>query len=216
MKFNVKDGYVYFDDSNIHPCRIDKDENGHEYIYVPNFSSNNGVKNFNKDCIKDAVEQVMTGLGDVISVLNFLGMKLISVLYFLDREYGEELKQKSIEGWKDTKFCYVIKANDTIWWDYKGNHNALNIAHFSTEEKANNFIKKMMKKSEKFIPLIERYYTVHEYDNIKEIQREIDTHPVLPILMAEDKYFSDNDIKTEEPLDVRVVQRIIRDGVVID
>lgn len=74
----------------------------------------------------------------------------------------------------------------------------------------------MSKKSEKFIPLIERYYTVHEYDNIKEIQREIDTHPVLPILMAEDKYFSDNDIKTEEPLDVHVVQRIIRDGVVID
>ena len=31
------------------------------------------------------------------------------VVRFIDREYGEEIRQKTIEGWKDTKFSYGVK-----------------------------------------------------------------------------------------------------------
>ena len=73
------------------------------------------------------------------------------VVRYLDREYGEPMRQKSLEGWKDTKFAYAVKYGRTnafsdgyvVGDDYtliypcdKG-HRPLT---FKTEQEANQFI----------------------------------------------------------------------------
>ena len=64
--------------------------------------------------VADAVESIKIGYGDVISVYDNLpfGLRLESVLYFLDRKYGEDLRRKSIDGWKDFKIKYVVQRSD--------------------------------------------------------------------------------------------------------
>lgn len=59
--------------------------------------------------IKDAVEMVRNGNGDCISSMEFIG-GIDKVLYFLDRQVGEKLRQKSLEGWKDIKFGWAIEC----------------------------------------------------------------------------------------------------------
>lgn len=58
--------------------------------------------------IGNAVQAVRDGAGDVIQTMSLFG-EHISVLYFLDREYGEEMRRKTMDGWKDAKFAYALK-----------------------------------------------------------------------------------------------------------
>ncbi len=116
---------IFEDGSERKPIFIDGD--GHKYFKVDN--------ELNKDChtmlaksfsdrIKDAVDTIITGNGDVISVYNAIG-EHINVFYYLDREYGESLRKKTIEGWKDTKFGYIIKYG--LSGSFSGYHNILGI-----------------------------------------------------------------------------------------
>lgn len=93
------------------------DENGKEYFSVPNIRtvSHNPTLLFSGH-IKDAIDEIRYGIGDAITSSSlFQGMfkctrtSTIRVCHYLDREYGESLKKKSIEGWKDAKFCYAIQ-----------------------------------------------------------------------------------------------------------
>ena len=59
--------------------------------------------------IRDAVEMIRNG--DCISSMKFIG-RIDKVLYFLDRKTGEELRRKSLEGWKDTKFGWAIECGN--------------------------------------------------------------------------------------------------------
>lgn len=61
--------------------------------------------------IRDAVEMIRNGNGDCISSMKFIG-RIDKVLYFLDRTIGEELRQKSLDGWKDTKFGWAIECRN--------------------------------------------------------------------------------------------------------
>jgi len=90
---------------------IEKTSEGKEYIRLPNKRMKTFLKTFT-DRIGDAADEVINGDGDVIQHETFLGMKFIEVLYFLDREYGEEMKRKSIEGWKDTKFAWILRNSN--------------------------------------------------------------------------------------------------------
>lgn len=63
--------------------------------------------------IKDAVEMIRNGNGDCISSMKIIG-KVDKVLYFLDRKVGEELRHKSLEGWKNTKFGWGLNVDIKI------------------------------------------------------------------------------------------------------
>lgn len=106
-----------------------EDEDGREYFEVDNWiDSDPELIEFNChsrmadkmrltfSCrISDAVESIRRGYGDVICVKNLpFGIRTEKVLYFLDREYGENLRQKSLEGWKDTIFKYSLYYNGNL------------------------------------------------------------------------------------------------------
>ena len=59
--------------------------------------------------IKDAVDMIKSGNGDCIKSVQLFG-RCNNVMYFLDRTIGEELRQKSLDGWKDTKFGWAIEC----------------------------------------------------------------------------------------------------------
>lgn len=67
--------------------------------------------------IRDAIETIRNGDGDIVTVGEFLGNSITNVVYFLNREFGEEIRKQSLEGWKDAKFGWIIKI---------GNKNPLN------------------------------------------------------------------------------------------
>lgn len=87
---------------------VQKDENGKEYFSIPNYRSNHSFKLF-RDRIKDAIETIKEGNGDVLAVRTLFGTKSESVHRYLDREYGESLRIKTIEGFKDAEFGYSLK-----------------------------------------------------------------------------------------------------------
>ena len=106
-----------------------EDEDGREYFEVDNWiDSDPELIEFNYHSrmadkmqltfsgrISDAVESIRRGYGDVICVKNLpFGIRTEKVLYFLDREYGENLRQKSLEGWKDTIFKYSLYYNGNL------------------------------------------------------------------------------------------------------
>lgn len=110
--------YAIFKDGT--PRRIiETDDEGREYFSVPNWINNdpemddfnycNSIKKYMKHSFsgkpKDMIESVRKRYGDVIC-RDFL--RIERVLYFLDRDYGESLRQKTIEGWKDAKFAYGL------------------------------------------------------------------------------------------------------------
>ena len=64
--------------------------------------------------IKDAVDMIKNGNGDCIKSTHIFGSEIIKVVYFVDRKVGDELRQKTLDGWKDTEFGYGIE------YGYKG------------------------------------------------------------------------------------------------
>lgn len=112
---------IFKDKSRNRPIEVD--ENGKEYFSVDNWiQSEPEMDEFNHGGLakylkysfsgkpKDMVDSVRMGYGDVIHVTNLFG-RIESVLYFLDREYGEILRQKTLEGWKDAVYKYVLYFN---------------------------------------------------------------------------------------------------------
>lgn len=100
---------------------IHNDDKYGKFIYVNNKLNTDDEEPFNKfftGRIKDAVETIRNGDGDVIKVGRILGLA-IDVLYFLDREIGEQLRQKSIRGWENAKFGWIITCgNKYSLWGY--------------------------------------------------------------------------------------------------
>ena len=102
-------------------CIIETDDEGREYFDIQNWiQSEPEMDEFNyRDSLRkymkysfsgkpaDMIESIRRGYGDVISVMRLFG-RIESVRYFLDRDYGESLRKKTIEGWKDTKFAYGL------------------------------------------------------------------------------------------------------------
>lgn len=125
--------------------------------------------------IKDAVEMIRNGNGDCISSMKFV-WRIDNVLYFLDRQIGEELRQKSLEGWKDTKFGWVIECGNKN--SFSG-YSMLNKKNeritvfdkdrspmvFDTKESADEYVEYLIERA--------RYYAkrlANELTNITEVE----------------------------------------------
>ena len=107
------DEYAIFADGS-RKKKIQVDEQYGKYFEVDNELNTNY-----KSClrfsfsgrIKDAVDMIKSGNGDCIKSIQLFG-RHDSVIYFLDRTIGEELRQKSLDGWKDTKFGWAIECGN--------------------------------------------------------------------------------------------------------
>lgn len=95
-------------DNQIDCCIIHKNEDGKEFYYPSNPHHKFGLFG---DLPKDMIECIRNDFGDVI-VERTGGISILNstdVIRFIDRTYGEPLRQKTIEGWKNAKFKFGIK-----------------------------------------------------------------------------------------------------------
>lgn len=108
----VKEYAIFADGSRKKMIQIDEQ-------YGKYFEVDNELNTDCKSClrfsfsgrIKDAVDMIKSGNGDCIKTIQLFG-RHDSLVYFLDRTIGEELRKKSLDGWKDTKFCWAIECGN--------------------------------------------------------------------------------------------------------
>mgnify|MGYP000014054491 FL=1 len=139
-------------------CVIQTDDDGREYYCPSNPHDKFGLFT---DKPKDAIECIRNGLGDGFQQSKLFDFTMEHVVRFIDREYGEEIRRKTIEGWKDTKFAYgvkfsylnsfsggrlVMKNKTLMGWD----DDTKDILSFDNEEDATLFIKKVNEKASKY------------------------------------------------------------------
>lgn len=107
--------------------------------------------------IKDAIDTIKSGSGDCIKQVDFFG-KHDKVLYFIDRKVGEELRAKSIEGWKDTKLAWTVECgNKNSFSGYapinlKGERISMfnedrTVKTFATKDEAEEYVKGLLEKA---------------------------------------------------------------------
>ena len=151
--------YVYDENGNqITRSFIRIDDDGKEYYYISNPYDTLGLFT-NKP--KDAIECIRNGLGDTFQRTKMLNMEYEKVIRFVDREYGEELRQKTIDGWKDAKFAYAVKfiymnsfssgnfiSKDKTLMGMSDNNE--DILTFETESEAMTFIEEVNNKAKEY------------------------------------------------------------------
>lgn len=156
----IVDKIAIYDDNGtqIDCCVIHVDNEGREYYYPSNPHDKDGLFT---DKPKDAIECISKGFGDGLQQSKLFGFTMDHVVRFIDRKYGENIRQKTLKGWKDTKFAYGVKfsflnsfsggrlvmKNKSLmgWGDEKEN-----ILSFDKYEDAESFIKEVNEKAEKY------------------------------------------------------------------
>ena len=105
---------IYDEDENqIDCCEIQKDLMGREF-YAPSNPHDEHGSFFARP--KDAIECVKNGFGDIFkeSPTSICGLATTCshhVLRFIDRDYGEELRQRTLTRWKNVKFEYGVMCS---------------------------------------------------------------------------------------------------------
>lgn len=121
--------------------------------------------------IKDAVDTIKSGNGDCIKSMQMFG-RHDKVLYFLDRTIGEELRKKSLDGWKDTKFGWTIEyGNKNSFSGYSMINKKMERISifdeeykpmiFDTEEAAKEYVEGLIEKA--------RYYAKRLANNLVNV-----------------------------------------------
>ena len=179
---------IFVDGEHVKTCNVQTDDDGHEYIYVPNLFRPEGdilEKHSFLHRIGDMVEHIRRGWGDAIQVHNLI-VRTEHLYWFLDRSYGEELHKKSIAGWKNTEFAWaVFQRNNTfgpfvlnVHGDTKPilvNKTTVDASYFQTkfydtEAEAQAFINGIL---DELRPLVEGYLAIKD---IPENQEKIEAY----------------------------------------
>lgn len=106
---------------------------------------------------------------------NNLFENIISVVYFLDRNYGEKMRRKSIEGWKDTEFGWsnknslsgyrkLTKEGEVI----SNLDNPYRYVVFDTKEEALQYIESLVEKAKILAEELVEKNKVSSSENIAE------------------------------------------------
>lgn len=106
----IIDNYILFDNGTYK--EIKKDSSGHEYYEVDNKYSSN--KRFDFEIIR-ALDYVDTDDGDELC---FNGTN-ITVRRYLDRNFGEAVRNNTLKAMKDLPVQYVLLFDDGFMGDYR-------------------------------------------------------------------------------------------------
>lgn len=181
--------YVIFEDGS-EKKPIHNDEQYGKYFEVDN-ELNDECKSFLRFSfsgrIKDAVDMIKSGNGDCIKSYNLFG-RVDKVVYFIDRKIGEELRQKFLEGWKDTKFGWAIECgNKNSFSGYSMlNKNTERISIFDEERTPISFESK--EEATRYVEdLIERarYYAKRLANKLSGVESDAERGSIIHATMDE-------------------------------
>lgn len=156
------------------------------------------------------------------------------MVYFLDRKIGEELRQKSIEGWKDTSFGWAIECGyKCSFYGYsllKSNTETISLLDkeknpitFNSKEEAKRYIEDLIERARYYARRIstklsnvedkeEREKIIYsEMDNIEEYAGT--KHSVIQDFVF-DMLTEDGTLKTFEcdldKMDYKIIQYVVK------
>lgn len=97
---------------------IETNDDGYEYYTVPNIIHPIDINYGDSDYmftnrIKDAVDTIRKGDADILVTNRIFSFDSTFPIKFVDKEYGNMMRQKFITEFKDAKFCYAIKGGWT-------------------------------------------------------------------------------------------------------
>lgn len=97
---------------------------GKEYFHIDNpygskYVKSDLVRKLFSGRIKDAVEAIRNGYGDLILTNSFFGIRSEDVIRFVDREVGERVRAEVIKGFKDAKFITILRMYVNQGWGYQ-------------------------------------------------------------------------------------------------
>lgn len=212
--------YVMFywkkNEKNMHTrLPVMADSEGREYVCVPNILSYDTIPLY-IGRIKDAVDTIKNGLGDCIlrehHDIPFLCCD--HVIMYLDREYGDRIKRKSIEGWKDAEFGYSIEAGYHNSFsgcrrvDENGNY-CVNFFEenkpyifFSSKEEANEKVNQWKKEAN---DIYEKYESIADDDAKKDYLHSISLSDVMMGLLIG---IENKKKKSDNSFDLVIVQAV--------
>lgn len=169
---------------------IQNDEQYGKYFEVDN-ELNTDCKTFMRFSfsgrIKDAVDMIRNGNGDCIQSVKLFG-RVDKVIYFLDRKVGEELRQKSLDGWKDTKFGWAIECgykNSFAGYSMLNKKNERISAFdeerapisFETKEEATIYVESLIERA--------RYYANRLANNISDVEDKTEREKIIDAAIDE-------------------------------
>lgn len=134
--------------------------------------------------IKDAVDMIKSGNGDCITSIQLFG-RHDNVVYFLDRTIGEELRKKSLNGWKDAKFGWAIeygyKNSFSGYSMLNKNDEECNPMTFDTEEAAKRYVEGLIERA--------KYYAKRLANNLANVSEEEERNRIIDEAIREiDEY----------------------------
>ena len=177
---------------------IKNDEQYGKYFEVDNelnTKCNNCLRSNFSDRIKDAVDMIKNGNGDCIKSTN-LFVRVDKVIYFLDRSIGEKLREKSINGWKNTKFAYTIKFGyKNSFWGYSTLNNKMETIspfddnktpiYFENEKEANKYMEDIIEKA--------KFYAKNIADKVSNISDDNEKDTILDNVINEIEKYSNTE-----------------------
>lgn len=222
--------YAIFEDGSRKKA-IENDEQYGKYFSVDNELNPNGgiFKNSFTDRVYDAVKTIRDGGGDCLRVFNLLG-RHESVIYFLDRNIGEELRQKSIKAWENTEFGWsVLAGNKCSFSGYAQlntdaecinifTENRISIT-FKTEKEAKDYIESLVATAWKYSKHIEESLIsvdnkdklfIEMYENIAAETSKCNIVLDFIVDMINDDYKLKFDECKLDKMGYKVVQRVIK------
>ena len=151
---NLKDKkYVRFENGEVSAIQKETKTNN-EYFNIINPYHESGCFN---ERIADSIRCIQEGLGDVLCVEVFFGLKIENVRKYLDEKAGDFYRQKSLAGWKNCKFGYGIEMREdsSKLKFYVDDENKLklkmnryaNLKLFEDDERCKEFISKSLIKA---------------------------------------------------------------------
>lgn len=173
---------------------IQIDEQYGKYFEVNN-ELNTSLKSFLRFSfsgrIKDAIDTIKTGNGDCIKSVQMFG-RHDKVVYFLDRTIGEELRKKTLDGWKDAKFGWAIECgNKNSFFGYSMLNNKMeritmfdeecNPMTFNTEEAAKRYVEGLIERA--------KYYAKRLANKLFNVSEEEERNRIIDDIISEiDEY----------------------------
>lgn len=206
--------YAYYPELNkTNEFPVQTDSKGREYFYLSRGllrdTKTYKEKTYN-DRIEDAVSDIMNGYGDaVVNGGIFASNTSNHVIVFLDRKYGEELRSKTIDGWKDAEYFWsVVYRNGLnelyINKDNCAEYDTKDFLHFDTEDEAQKFIDTLMEKLTSDYNEHKSFY--FDTSISKEAQKYFEDKTSLEIMLLSDIH--NNSISDQTVLNIKPVQLV--------
>lgn len=160
--------YAIFADGTA-KVRIDSDENGNEYFQIENpyarVEDDKSLASYKQrhfyNLIKDAIQAIREDYADAIICKDQTVGGFIKVVRFVDEAVGREYRNKTLNGWKNTKFGCALRAGcKNSWSGYSliGNNgeklgilsNTIKYRTFANEEDAIGYATELLDIAKKY------------------------------------------------------------------